>query len=205
MYCFFIFLMKLSSTVSITYYMLQPMTNYSDQGFYPLTSPYIMITQFITSICLHLMLEPKISQSIQLMSYSIYQSLNYKQLFIAFMQFMCELSIEINGMMVIYYMDNASDIIYGFLTYQVISYIDGAYCESMQRDDRAAELLRQGVRLVHKPIQHQEENRVFLKMIKTLYRFPKSLYNGAYFYFMPVLLFSLVYGPLNLYNNTISD
>lgn len=47
------------------------------------------------------------------------------------MQFMCELSIEINGMMVIYYMDNASDIIYGLLTYWVISYIDSALGESI--------------------------------------------------------------------------
>jgi hypothetical protein len=64
------------------------------------------------------------------------------------MQFTSDLSIELNGMIVIYYMKDPSDIIYGLIVYSVISHIDDIYYLSMQRNDRAAEILHRGARLI---------------------------------------------------------
>jgi hypothetical protein len=69
------------------------------------------------------------------------------------MQLTVDLSIELNGMMVIYYDKDQSNIIYGLIVYLIISHIDDIYYLSMQRNDRAAELLHRGVRLIQQPNQ----------------------------------------------------
>jgi hypothetical protein len=94
-------------------------------------SPYILLTRFICAIILHLQIEPKICQSINLMRFSFNRTANaarkFPQFTVALMQFTAAMATEIINMVVICIETDPSNIVQNLLAFGVICLIDDFY------------------------------------------------------------------------------
>jgi hypothetical protein len=87
-------------------------------------SPYILLTRFICAIILHLQIEPKICQSINLMRFSFNRTANAAR---KFPQFTVAMATEIINMVVICIETDPSNIVQNLLAFGVICLIDDFY------------------------------------------------------------------------------
>lgn len=205
MNCLFIFLMQLSLTGIIGYFMFyRTNKTTSAKNENDITAddpklqydPFILITRFICAIILHLQIEPEICQSINLMRFTIYRTGNasrkFPQFSVATMQFIGAIITEIINLVVICNETNPSNIVQNLLAFGVICQIDDFYVQSL-KNNLAQGMLEEGVTLSFRKLGNTGRDVLDVNksccqwcLIK-VFHLLQALYDSVYFYFMPYL------------------